>query len=61
MPKKKPPPELPKTADDPEQSRRFIETAKKLGADKSGEEFERLFKQVVPPKRGSKRRGDSVA
>ena len=52
MPKK--PPEIPKTADDPEQSKRFIETAKKLGADKTDKEFKRLFKQVVPPKRGSK-------
>lgn len=52
MPKK--PPEIPKTADDPEQSKRFIETAKKLGADKSDKEFKRLFKQVVPAKRGRK-------
>jgi hypothetical protein len=58
MPKKKPPPEIPETANDPEQSRRFIETAKKLGADKSGEEFERLFEKVVPPRRASKRRGE---
>jgi hypothetical protein len=51
---KKPPPRIPETADDPEQSRRFIETAKKLGADKSDKEFKRLFKKVVPPKRGSR-------
>jgi hypothetical protein len=37
----KPHPELPKKTDDPEQSRRFNETAKKLGADKGAEEFER--------------------
>lgn len=49
MPKK--PPEIPKTADDPEQSGRFIETAQKLGADKSDKEFKRLFKHIVPPKR----------
>jgi hypothetical protein len=52
MPRK--PPEIPKTADDPEQSERFIETAKKLGADKSDKEFKRLFKQVVPPKKVSR-------
>ena len=54
MPKKKPPPEIPEKANDPEQSRRFIETAKKLGADKSDEAFKRLFRNVVPPKRTSK-------
>jgi hypothetical protein len=48
---KKPPPKIPETADDPEQSRRFIETAKKLGADKSDKKFKKLFKKVVPPKR----------
>jgi hypothetical protein len=48
------PPEIPKTANDPEQSRRFIETAKKHGADKSAKDFEKLFKKVVPPKRQSK-------
>jgi hypothetical protein len=47
-------PKAPKTADDPEQSERFIETAKKHGADKSDKEFERLFKRVVPPKRAKR-------
>jgi hypothetical protein len=33
-----------------EQSERFKETARKLGADESGEAFERAFKKIVPPK-----------
>jgi hypothetical protein len=42
MPRKpKPPP------DDPEQSKRFIEAARKSGTDESPEEFERVFKTVV--------------
>lgn len=32
------------------QSERFVDTAKELGADESGEAFERAFKKVVPPK-----------
>ena len=43
-PKKKPPP------DDKEQSRRFVETARELEADETGEAFERAFKKAVPPK-----------
>jgi hypothetical protein len=39
MPRKpKPPP------DDPEQSKRFIDMARDIGADASKEEFERVFK-----------------
>ena len=42
MPRKpKPPP------DDPEQSKRFIEAARELGADESPEAFEKVFKKVV--------------
>jgi hypothetical protein len=44
-------PRPPKNADDKAQSERFIETARELGADDSGEKFERAFKKVVPPKR----------
>lgn len=32
------------------QKERFIETAKELEADESGEQFERAFAKVVPPK-----------
>ena len=41
-------PKVPKDADDKEQSERFIETARKHGADKDHKEFERLFKAAVP-------------
>jgi hypothetical protein len=40
-----------KPKDDKEQSRRFVETARKLGADEIGEAFERGIKTIVPPKR----------
>lgn len=33
-----------------EQSRRFKEAARELGADESGETFERAFKKIVPAK-----------
>ena len=32
-----------------EQSERFKETARKLGADESGEAFERALRKIVPP------------
>lgn len=38
--------------DDPEQSKRFIDTAKELETDDRLEEFERVFKKVAPPKTG---------
>jgi hypothetical protein len=45
MPRKpKPPP------DDPVQSERFIEAAKELGTDETGEAFERLFRRVIKAK-----------
>ena len=34
-----------------ERSRRFVETARKLESDETGEEFERAFKKIVKPKR----------
>jgi hypothetical protein len=37
--------------DDQKQSQRFIETAREIGADETGEAFERAFKKIVPPKR----------
>ncbi len=36
--------------DDKMQSARFVETARQLGADESGKEFERALKKVVPIK-----------
>ena len=35
--------------DDKEQSRRFVETAKELGADESGRSFSRAFKKIKNP------------
>jgi hypothetical protein len=48
--RKKPP-----KRDNPAQSRRFIEAAKKLGVDESGEAFNRALDKLVPkkPKGGS--------
>jgi hypothetical protein len=37
--------------DDPEQSKRFIETAEQVGADTDDEALERAFKKIVPAKR----------
>jgi hypothetical protein len=37
--------------DDPEQSKRFIEMAREVGADASKEAFERAFKEVVTLKK----------
>lgn len=36
--------------DNPEQSQRFVETAKVLGSDESGKAFDRAIKVVVKPK-----------
>lgn len=36
------------------QKERFIETAKKLGVDESGEAFEKTFSKLVPAKTKSK-------
>ncbi len=40
--------------DDAEQSKRFIETAKEVGAD-DAEALERAFKKIVPPPRTSQK------
>jgi hypothetical protein len=47
----KPPlPKVPKKADDPEQSERFIKAAREHGTDETGKAFEQLFKKVAPSK-----------
>ncbi len=43
-------PKSQKNVDD-EQSRRFIETARALGVDETGKEFEAAFSKIVPPRR----------
>ena len=43
--RKSPKPETKKT-----QSERFIETARELGVDETGEKFDRAFKKLVPVK-----------
>ena len=51
----RPMPRKPKpTRDDPEQYKRFLETAKKVEADKNPEAFERAFKKVVKAKHQSR-------
>lgn len=37
--------------DEKPQSERFIETARKIGADESAEAFEQVFKRLVHPKK----------
>lgn len=41
--------------DDPKQSKRFIETAKEVGADTDDEALERAFKKIVPERDKRKR------
>jgi hypothetical protein len=43
--------------DDKEQSKRFIETAKELEADKNAENFERAFKTILPAQKADKQEG----
>jgi hypothetical protein len=43
-----PKPEPPPNADDPEQSRRFIDMALEVEANEDPEAFERAFKKVIP-------------
>jgi hypothetical protein len=52
MPRKKPPDPGEKS-----QRERFIETARELEADETGEAFERAFNKIVPPKRPSDGKG----
>ncbi len=48
MPKKKPPPPNEKP-----QRERFIEAAREAGVDETGEEFEKAFRKIVPPRRAN--------
>jgi hypothetical protein len=52
--KPKPKPDAKPKADKP-QIERFKETARSLGCDETGEDFERAFAKIVPPKRPSRR------
>jgi hypothetical protein len=36
--------------DDPEQSKRFIEAARQIEADETGDAFRRAFEKIVPSK-----------
>lgn len=36
--------------DDPEQSKRFVETAREIEADETGEAFRRALEKIVPRK-----------
>jgi hypothetical protein len=47
---RKPAPKADKTRD-PEEYKRFLETARDVGADEGTEAFERAFKKIVPPKK----------
>jgi hypothetical protein len=46
----KPKPKKPKTTSDKEQSERFIETARRLRIEEAADQFEKVFKKIVPPK-----------
>jgi hypothetical protein len=46
-PKRRPKPKI--NRNDPAQSERFIEAARKAGMDETGETFETAFKKIVPP------------
>jgi hypothetical protein len=50
-------PRVPKSADDKEQSKAFIDTARKLETDESGETLEKVFRKIVPPKKTKETRG----
>lgn len=52
-----------RSATDKEQSARFIETARNIGVDETGKEFEQALKKIVPrrpfsPKRQDRREED---
>jgi hypothetical protein len=44
--------------DDPKQSKRFIETAREIGADETREGADRAFKQITPLKDSQKPRSN---
>jgi hypothetical protein len=54
MPRKLNPP-----PDDPEQSKRFIEIAREVGADGTTEEFDRAFRRVAQPTTPKKNKAHS--
>jgi hypothetical protein len=37
-------------ADDPEQSKRFVEAAKELGIEEAGEAYDRALGRILPPR-----------
>ena len=45
--------------DSPEQSERFVEKAREVEADETGEEFERAIRKVVPARKAPRRQNDS--
>ena len=45
---------------DPKQSARFVEDARRLGVDESGKSFERAIKKVVPKKPVAKKKRASA-
>jgi hypothetical protein len=49
-------PRKPTKPDNPEQSKRFIETAEEVGADTDDAALERAFKKIAPQKRDEKNR-----
>ncbi len=50
---KKPTPRREPKPDDPEQSKRFLETAEEVEADKDDKAFEQAFKRVAPARNRS--------
>lgn len=48
-------PRKPSKPDDPEQSKRFVETAEEVGADRDDEALERAFKKIAPQTREPKK------
>jgi hypothetical protein len=54
MPRKRAP--KPDKSRDPEEYKRFLETAKEVGAEESPEAFDRAFKKVVSPSPSKKSR-----
>jgi hypothetical protein len=48
-------PKVPRSAEDREQSERFMQTAKIIGTDESGKRFAEAFEKAVPAK--PKRKG----
>lgn len=45
-----------RAADSPEQSKRFIEMAREIGADETGGEFRKALKKIAPRQDASQRR-----